>query len=967
MTCEIKTDRLHRILYATDASAYREMPYGVAFPENIDDLRDLIAFANEHNISVIPRAAGTSLAGQVVGSGLVVDISKHFNKILEINVQEHWVRLQPGVVLDELNNTLRPYGLFYAPETSTSNRCCVGGMVGNNSCGSHSLVYGSTRDHLLEAKVLLSDGSKAVFSPQRGKEMLAKVQSADFKPITLEDKLYRQLWQWSQDDVLMQKIGEEFPEKSLRRRNCGYALDLVLNDIRNQQANLCKLLAGSEGTLAFAYELKLNLEPLPPKHKMIVCAHCEKLEDVFKANLVALEHSPRAVELMDSNVLELSKKNIEQAKNRFFVQGDPAAILVVELADDDAQTLENRGEAVAKALTDSGLVYHCSKVYGNDIARVWALRKAALGLLNGMKGSAKPVSVIEDTAVVPERLPDYMADFGAMLKRLNLSCVYHAHIGTGELHLRPVLNLKEPKDRELFHTVARDTALLVKKHRGSLSGEHGDGRLRGEFIPIMYGKEIYNLFVELKRCWDPADRFNAGKIVNTPPMDSHLRFDENQSYPHISTYFNFDDDKGLFCSIEQCNGSGDCRRDKQFGGTLCPSYKAGKEELFATRARANILRELLSRPQSKRIFDQPEIKEILDYCLACKACKSECPSNVDMTRLKSEILQHCYDVQGTPLRSFMVARMAMVQRLGSLVPDIYNFFAKNRFSSAILKKILKFASQRDIPSLSRKTLRRLVRNMQSQNADYPNGTVYLFADEFTNYMEAELGVTFVKLLNALGYKVLIPKHKESGRATISKGVVKLAKKFAQYNVENLYDIITDETPLVGIEPSCILSFRDEYPDLVEKEWKERAKTLAHNALLFDEFIVREMAKGKITARQFDGKSRKIYLHGHCHQKALVGVGKSAEMLRLPVGNEVTVIPSGCCGMAGSFGYEKEHYDFSLRVGEQVLFPAVRKAVAENAEVIISAPGTSCREQIKHGTGRTAYHPIEIMYSALKKE
>ncbi|MBP5241638.1 MAG: 4Fe-4S dicluster domain-containing protein, partial [Bacteroidales bacterium] len=577
---------------------------------------------------------------------------------------------------------------------------------------------------------------------------------------------------------------------------------------------------------------------------------------------------------------------------------------------------------------------------------------------------AKPVSVIEDTAVVPERLPDYMADFGAMLKRLNLSCVYHAHIGTGELHLRPVLNLKEQKDRELFHTVAHETALLVKKHRGSLSGEHGDGRLRGEFIPLMYGKEIYNLFVELKRCWDPADRFNAGKIVNTPPMDSHLRFDKNQSYPGIKTYFNFDDDKGLFCSIEQCNGSGDCRRDKQFGGTLCPSYKAGKTEFFATRARANILRELLSRPQSKRIFDQPEIKEILDYCLACKACKSECPSNVDMTRLKSEILQHCYDVQGTPLRSFMVARMAMVQRLGSLVPDIYNFFAKNRFSSAILKKILKFASQREIPSLSRKTLRRLVRNMQSQNVDYPNGTVYLFADEFTNYMEAELGVTFVKLLNGLGYKVLIPKHKESGRAAISKGVVKLAKKFAQYNVENLCDIITDETPLVGIEPSCILSFRDEYPDLVEKEWKERAKALAHNALLFDEFIVREMEKGKITARQFDGKSRKIYLHGHCHQKALVGVGKSAEMLRLPVGNEVTVIPSGCCGMAGSFGYEKEHYDFSLQVGEQVLFPAVRKAVAENPEVIIAAPGTSCREQIKHGTGRTAYHPIEVMYSCL---
>ncbi len=968
MSCEIKTDRLHRILYSTDASAYREMPYGVAFPASVADLQELIAFANGHNISLIPRAAGTSLAGQVVGSGLVVDISKYFNKILEINEKEHWVRVQPGVVLDELNNTLRPYGLFFAPETSTSNRCCLGGMVGNNSCGSHSLVYGTTRDHLLEAKVLLSDGSKAVFSQYRGTEMLEYVSVAGFAPQSLEEKIYHQLWRWSQDEALMRKIGEEFPEKMLRRRNCGYALDLVLNDIRNHQANLCKLLAGSEGTLAFAYELKLNLEPLPPKEKMLVCAHCAKLEDVFKANLVALRHSPRAVELMDSNVLELSKKNIEQAKNRFFVDGNPAAILVVELADDDAQTLENRGETVAKAMMDSGLVYHCSKVYDPDTARVWALRKAALGLLNGMKGSAKPVSVIEDTAVAPERLPAYMDDFAEMLKRLNLSCVYHAHIGTGELHLRPVLNLKESKDRELFHTVARETALLVKKHKGSLSGEHGDGRLRGEFIPLMYGDEIYNLFVELKRCWDPTDRFNAGKIVNTPPMDGSLRYDENQSYPNIKTYFNFDESKGLFCSIEQCNGSGDCRRDKQFGGTLCPSYKAGKTEFFATRARANVLRELLSRPQSKKIFDQPEIKQILDHCLSCKACKSECPSNVDMTRLKSEILQHCYDVKGTPFRSAMVARMAVFQKLGSLVPDIYNFFAKNALTSAVLKKMLRFSVKREIPAVSRHTLRYLVAKEQKSNGlrDYPNGTVYLFADEFTNYMEAELGLTFVKLLNALGYKVLVPKHKESGRAAISKGVVKLAKKFARYNVENLCDIISDETPLVGIEPSCILSFRDEYPDLVETEWRERAKELGRNALLFDEFIFREMSKGKIRAEQFDAKGRKILLHGHCHQKALVGVEKTAAILRLPAGNDVTVIPSGCCGMAGSFGYEKEHYDFSLQVGEQVLLPAVRKAVAGDRDVIIVAPGTSCREQIKHGVARTALHPIEVMYEALKR-
>ncbi len=955
-------------MYATDASAYREMPCGVAFPQNADDVLELIAFAEKNNVSLIPRAAGTSLAGQVVGSGLVADVSRNMNKILEVNPEEHWVRVQPGVVLDELNNVLKPYGLFFAPETSTSNRCCVGGMVGNNSCGSHSLIYGSTRDHLLEAKVILSDGSRTVFSEDMSKSVISRLRNKGYRADTLEEKIYLQLLRWSEDGDLMRKIVEEFPEKGLRRRNCGYALDLVLEDIAAGNANLCRILAGSEGTLAFAYELKLNLEPLPPAEKMVVCAHCSSMHDVFRANLVALKHGPAAVELIDHNILDLSKSNIEQNKNRFFVNGNPEAILVVELAENDRKILERKADEVEKALVGSGLVYHCTRVYGKDISRVWALRKAALGLLNGKKGNSKPVSVIEDTAVMPERLPEYMDDFAEMLKRLGLSCVYHAHIGSGELHLRPILNVKDAADRELFHTVARETALLVKKHRGSLSGEHGDGRLRGEFIPLMYGTDIYKLFVELKNTWDPEGIFNAGKIVNTPPMNTHLRYDVDQKYHEIRTYFNFDDSKGLFCAIEQCNGSGDCRRDKQFGGTLCPSYRAGKEEFFATRARANILRELLTHPDNKKIFDAPEIKQVLDYCLSCKACRSECPSNVDMTRLKAEIMQHCHDVNGTPFRSFMVARMAMVERLGSMVPDLYNFFATNRIFSAILKKILNFASERQIPTLSRKTLRKLVgiENRRTSGNVFPNGTVYLFADEFTNCMEAELGLTFVKLLNVLGYRVLVPEHKESGRAAISKGVLRLARKFAMYNVENLSNIITEDTPLVGIEPSCILTFRDEYPDLVPKAMKERAECLGNNALLFDEFLVREMKKGRVTQTQFDSVKRKIYLHGHCHQKALVGVEKSVEVLSLPAGHEVVAIPSGCCGMAGSFGYEKEHYGFSQEVGEQLLFPTIRRAVSQNREIIVSAPGTSCREQIRHGTGIEALHPIEVLYMAVKK-
>ncbi len=967
MSVQIHNDTLHKILYATDASVYREIPYGVAFPENVEEIKELLSVAKTQKISLIPRAGGTSLAGQVVGSGLVMDISKYMNRILEINVEEHWVRVQPGVVLDELNKEIEKYELFFAPETSTSNRCCVGGMVGNNSCGSHSLVYGSTRDHLLEAKVVLSDGSLVVFSQQRAQEIISCLQKVDFQPQTLEEKIYSQLHTWSQDTVFMRKIEEEFPEKNVQRRNCGYALDLVLNDLLSGKLNLCKLLSGSEGTLAFAYELKLNLVPLPPKKKMVICAHGNSLQHIFRANLVALQHKPRAIELMDSHVLELSKSNISQNKNRFFVQGDPTAILIVELAENTEAELQKKAQQIETDLINSGLIYHCSKVYGSDIAHVWALRKAALGLLTGMKGDHKPVSVIEDTAVVPERLPDYMEDFANMLKRFGLSCVYHAHIGTGELHLRPVLNIKTRQDRGLFRQVAYETALLVKKHKGSLSGEHGDGRLRGEFIPVMYGDDIYCVFKELKKCWDSDNIFNAGKIVDTPPMDTHLRYDEEQPYPNIKTYFNFEEDKGLLCAIEQCNGSGDCRKSNEFRGTLCPSYREAKEEKFATRARANVLRELLTRPATEKIFDAPEIKQILDYCLSCKACKSECPSNVDMARIKAEVLQHYYDTKGIPLRTFMIAHMAQVQYMGSFLPKMYNFFAKNKLSSIVLKKILQFSAHRQIPTLSRRTLRSLAKQLNKQNAaqQYKNGTVYLFVDEFTNYMEAELGFVFIKLLNTLGYRVLVPKHKESGRAAISKGVLKLAKKLALYNVKVLSDTITQDTPLIGIEPSCILSFRDEYPDLVPREWKQKAKELGQNALLFDEFIMQEVHKGKITSSQFDTEKRKIYLHGHCHQKSLASVEKSAQMLSLPMNNEIITIPSGCCGMAGSFGYEKEHYQFSLQIGEQIVFPIIRKAYMDDKDSIISAPGTSCREQIHQGTGKTAYHPIELLYKALK--
>ncbi len=1044
------TDPLHRIAYATDASAYREIPKAVTYPENEQDIVNLTQMARERQTHLIPRAGGTSIAGQVVGNGIVVDISKHFKKILEINKEERWARVQPGVVLDELNLALEPYGLFFSPETSTSNRCCIGGMFGNNSCGSHSLIYGSTRHHVLEARGVLCDGSIEMFKEYTIKELeerfgphfwetdrldhseqgFAGLQSisGQFQQTSLIQSIYSQLINWALDEKTVQLIEENYPDKSLRRRSCGYAIDEVIEDLHNtakqleeRTINLCKVLAGSEGTLAFITEIKVDLDPLPPKEKMVVCAHCDTLQKSFLGNLVALKFHPSAVELMDRNILELSKQNVEQQKNRFFVQGDPAAILIIELRGETRAEIDAVADQLEKALIENEeqLVYACSRVYGSDISKVWSLRKAGLGLLTGMKGDAKPIGVIEDTAVAPEKLPAYMADFAQMLENLGLSCVYHAHISTGELHLRPIINIKEAEGKRKFREVAYQTALLVKKYKGSLSGEHGDGRLRGEFIQLLYGDEVYALMQDLKKCWDPMQVFNLHKIVDTLPMDSMLRFEVDQQYAiekvigKGKTYYNwkaaFDECKvegatgaknqlhALMCSIEQCNGAGDCRKSNLIGGTLCPAFKVSGDETKATRARANVLREILTRgweseaftvanciPQfekgnssncetqfatMKSILKSKELAEVLDSCLACKGCRSECPSNVDMTRLRSEILQQKYNVSAMPLRSFAVSYMATVEQLGHIVWPLYNLFASWKFSSNIIKNIIKFATERDIPALSRVTMRTAVkRESQQHKRQATKGKVYLFADEFTNFQEAELGLTFAKLLLHLGYEVEIPNHVESGRAAMSKGNLNLAKKFALKNVNLLKDKITETTPLVGIEPSCILSFRDEYPDLVPAELRHEAKALGRNALLFDEFIMHEVAAGRINAEDFKTDTVEIWLHGHCHQKALVGTEKTVAMLKLLKGSNVHVIPSGCCGMAGSFGYEKEHYKTSLAIGEMVLFPTIRKAISNTDGVvpcIVSAPGTSCRQQILDGTGVHAVHPIEILYRWVK--
>lgn len=960
---DIYIDEPTLLMYATDASAYREVPLAVTRPKTRKDIHTLIEFATNNQTSLIPRAAGTSLAGQVVGGGIIVDISKYWTRILEVNQDEHWVKVEPGVNLDELNLYLKPYELFFGPETATSTRCLMSGMLGNNSCGAHSIIYGSTRDHTICVKGFLSDGSEVEFGHLSKSEFEQKCIGDK-----LENTLYCQIRSILSDPENQKEIRTWFPDPRINRRNNGYAIDLLLetepfSDI-SEPFNFTKLVAGSEGTLIFITEIKLNLVPLPPKEKALVCIHCNTLEEAFEGNLIALKYNPGAVELMDDIIIEQTKNNIEQKKNRFFIKGEPKAILIAEFAREKRKEIETIAKQLEEELRAAGYGYYYPVIWGDDIQKVWNLRKAGLGLMGNIPGDAKPAPVIEDTAVLPEDLPAYMRDIKFMLKKHDKSCVYYAHIGSGELHLRPVLNLKNSKDVRIFHDILADTAKLVKKYRGSLSGEHGDGRLRGEFIPFMIGEKNYKLLKEIKQTWDPQHIFNPGKIVDTPVMNTSLRYVPDQPTREIETIFDFSKEQGIVRAAEKCNGSGDCRKSYLLGGTLCPSFMATRDEKNLTRARAIILREFLTNSPKKNPFDHKEIYDVMDLCLSCKACKSECPSSMDVAKLKAEFLQHYYDANGIPLRTRAIAYLPRIHALGSIVPRITNFFMKNKLSSGIVKKVLGFEPGRSFPLLQKTTLRkwmkRYVQNLDS--GDLKTGKVYLFTDEFTNLLDTGIGIKAIQLLNKLGYKVILPPHRESARTFLSKGLVRTAQKIARKNIRDLKDLVSEETPLVGIEPSAILAFRDEYPELVGGDLKEAAKRISESAYMFDEFFMREVAKGNISAARFTNAKQHIKLHGHCQQKAIASTDSTKQMLAFPENYTVEEIPSGCCGMAGAFGFEKEHYEVSMKVGELVLFPAVRAA---SPDTIIAAPGTSCRQQIKDGTSRDAFHPVEIMYEALK--
>lgn len=958
-------DLTHKAMYATDASAYREIPFAIAFPADEQDLQEILLWAAENSMPVIPRTAGTSLAGQVVGNGLVVDTGRNLNRILEVNPEEKYAWVQPGVIRDDLNRKLKQYGLFFAPETSTSNRCMIGGMVGNNACGANSLVYGSTRDHLLEVKGFWADGSPLHAKPLSIKEFNQRLEMQ-----TVQGDVFRFLNRILGDENNRERIIQAFPPPEIKRRNTGYALDISMDCQQwvdnDRPFNLAPLIAGSEGTLVMMSAIKVNLVELPPEKKVIICAQFKNLEEVFDANLIVLKYPVRSIELIDNIVLECTELHQSLKTNRFFIEGNPAAVLFIELAGDNLKIIEDLASEISEAIYGAGYGYAFPIVKGSDIDRVWELRKAGLGLLSNVKGPARPVPFIEDAAVRPQELKSYVVEIREMLASYGLSCVFYAHIGTGELHLRPVLDLKNPDHIQLFRRVAEKCAGIVKKYNGSLSGEHGDGRSRGEFVKQMVGEEVYTIFNELKYTFDPKGLLNPGKIVDAVPMDTSLRYPEEYYSGDFTTAFDFSADGGLLQAVERCNGSGDCLKPHWYGGEMCPSYQVTRDERLSTRGRANFIRESLAFCTEGKLSVNLELIDVLNQCLSCKACKNECPSSVDLARYKAEILNLYYQHHSTPLPVKLMMNIFTLAKLFKHAPWLFNAAANAPLISRVVKRAADIHPQRSLPRFPIPSLSVWVKRnkkLLNPSSEKTKGHVLFYVDEFTDYLDPQPGIAAISLLAELGYRVSPFCGKESGRVAVSKGKLDVAKRLASDNVMKLKSIVRHDKPLVGVEPSALLIFKDEYPDLVTPELVEGARQIAAHTLLIEDFIVSQFDEGKITSEVFEDSPQKVVFHGHCHQKAISNTGALKRMLEIPIGYKAEEIKSGCCGMAGSFGMERKNYDLSMKIGEQVLFPYLRNL---SNGTIVAMPGTSCRQQVFDGTGIRALHPVEILFRALVK-
>ncbi len=958
MEGEVRTDAVHRALYATDASIYELVPFGVALPKSAADLVKIVKACAAAGIPLTARTAGTSLSGQAVGPGLIVDTGRFLNRVLSIDVERREARVEPGVVRDELNRLLRPHGLMFGPDTSTSNRCMVGGMVGNNSCGSYSIFHGTTRESLVSMEVVLSDGSVAELGEMEREGWLAREAQGG-----LLGSAMREVRGLVEGQV--EVIRAAFPKREVKRRNTGYALDDLtyswMGDEPERKASLARVLCGSEGTLAVTREVTLKLVPVP-KATMVVAAHFATIDEAMHATVEAVKHGPAAVELLDKRTLDLSRLNLEQDRNRWFLEGDPGAILVIEFFDETSEAARARCEGVIAALQAAGLGYAFPIIAPPRINSIWELRKAGLGVLMGSPGDRKPQTLVEDTAVAVADLPAYIAEFAQLMARHQVDCVYYAHASVGELHMRPELDFKQPGDVARAEAIAGDVADLVRKYRGSLSGEHGDGRVRGPYIARVMGPEAYGWLERVKQAFDPAGILNPNNITQTRPMTDDWRYHAQYEHREVASAFAYAESGGLQRAVERCNGAGVCRKTPAMGGTMCPSYMVTGEEHDTTRGRANLFRLMLQQgPEA--MFTSPALGEALELCVGCKACKSECPASVDMARLKTEYWAGRYALEGTPLAARAFAEVTEWSRLVQELPlgaAVANWVSGTGLAKAVMAKALGLSEKRTMPAISGSSFHDWF-GARKQPSRPGAERVCLFVDEFTDRYEPEVGQAAVAVLEAGGFEVIAPVFAPSGRTYLSRGLVAEAREVIGQNVVALDRLLDDVVAVVGLEPSAVLTYIDESVDFADVPWRAAAERVAKKVKLAEDFV------GEVAAREpsrwsWQTEPERVMLHGHCHQKALVGTTGAVAALKAS-GCSVETIPSGCCGMAGSFGYEAKNYEVSMAMGELVLFPAVRGAES-TAQVVAS--GTSCRHQIHDGTGRSSSHAMVVLAGRLKR-
>jgi len=945
ITGEVRFDAISRALYSTDASVYQIRPLGVVLPRTAEDVVRVVEICGRHGVPITARGGGTSQAGQAIGPGIVLDTSKYLNRILEVNPTERWARVEPGVVLEELNFAARAYGLRFAPDISTASRATLGGMMANNSSGARSLVYGKTIDHVLEQRVVLANAFTAHFRALSAAELDSACQGETF-----EAKAYR-----SVRDIAGQhreQVDRRFPK--ILRRVGGYNLDVFLGDA---PFNLCKLMVGSEGTLGIVVEAKVGLVPLP-KAKGLVAIHFHELLQALAAVPAILEHQPVAIEVMDDFILSHTRDNPAFERMRSFIQGRPGGLLVVEFYDENDERIRARLQSLEDDLAAKQLGYYYYRaVDAASQTNVWNLREAALGLSMAMKGDAKSLSFVEDTAVAPERLRDYIARFLEMIARQGTTAGVYAHASVGCLHVRPVVNLKSSAGIQQFEAIAKGSADLVLEFGGALSGEHGDGLVRTPFVRQMFGDELYQAFCAIKRQFDPQGLFNPGKIVEPAPLTANLRYGPEYETADPETFFDYSEYGGVVRAVEMCSGVGACR--KKLDGTMCPSYMVTREEAHSTRGRANVLRLAMNGDRDALARADKEVLEVLDLCLECRACRSECPVGVDMARYKSEFLAGYWAAHGTPWRARMFGGIAGLSRWGSRFAPLANRAMENYSVRYLMEYLIHLDRRRSFPRWSRGTLAKW---SDSRSPLASHAPVLLFNDTFTNYFDPEIGIAAVQVLAEAGFGARVLPYQCCGRPAISQGLLQQARQQAQATTANLYPVAAQGARIIFCEPSCLSAIREDAPSLLRGEERERAQAVARQAMLFEEFLEQELRAGR-AALDLKPGPRTLLLHGHCHQKSMGLLAPALALLARIPDVKVTDLDAGCCGMAGSFGYLRDHYDVSRQVGERKLFPSVRAA---NHETAIVAAGTSCRHQVKDFTGRVAMHPAVLLRDHLRE-